>query len=335
MGLIKHPKVRDFVVSGDGLVFSVVSDAHPKDRVVAFLRFVPSREGLIKVGSTEESFRFLEKNYPEYVFYSLVHDAKLQAVPRERIREVIRPDVFLSKLSKNKLLDEHEEKTVQVANTLSERSRIPPQDFGVTGSVLVGAHSPTSDIDLVVYGRKNLEEVRKVISDCEPPLEELDERVLREMYGRRFPVSRELSFPEFCFHESRKYTSALFQGKRFHVLSARKRGEVSGVFGDVRYRRLGRVHVKAEVSDDSLAFDYPAVYGIHGACELDGKRYDITEFASYTHTYVGQVFKGEQAEARGVLEEVSGKKGRRCRLLVGSSREAAGEYIKLLRRESG
>ena len=71
--------------------------------------------------------------------------------------------------------------------------------------------------------------------------------------------------------------------------------------------------------NDTYAFDFPARYFIHHET--------IDEIVSYTATYVGQVQKGERVEAVGYIEQGSdGKK----RLLVGTSREAVGEYIRIL-----
>ncbi|MFH1788093.1 MAG: nucleotidyltransferase domain-containing protein [Candidatus Altiarchaeota archaeon] len=321
-------RCRDFIVSEDGLVFSVVSYAHPEDRVVAFLRFVPEGGRLVKAGTTAGSFRYLEKEHPDYVFFSEVHDAKLQGVPEERIRELIRPDVFLKDLFGGRKLDGHEERIRDLAATLSGRSGVSLDLFGVTGSVLVGAHSPASDVDLVVYGRDGFERVRRIVSECKLPIVPLGEDDFRAAYEKRFPVSKELSFEEFVFHERRKFNCGVFEGVKFDVLYVRGVGEAFGSWGDVAYERIGEVSFNGRVVDDSLAFDYPAVYGVEGDCVFDGRKYTVSEISSFTHTYAGQVFNGERVEASGILEDASSPAGVSYRVLVGSSREASGEYIK-------
>lgn len=321
-------RCRDFIVSEDGLVFSAVSYVHPDDRFVAFLRFIPANGKLLKAGSTCESFKYLEENFPDYVFYSEFHDAKLQGVPIEKIRRHIQPDEFLKKLLKKKDVDAHEEKITKLAELLSKRSSVSLDKFGVTGSVLVGAHNSSSDIDLVVYGLDNFERVRGVVGECETPIQRLSDEELGFAYDKRFLTSNELSFEEFCFHEERKNNSGVFEGKKFDVLYARDLSEVDGLWGDTRYRRLGYGSFTCKVVDDSIVFDYPAVYGVSGECVLDGESYSVSEIASFTHTYVGQVFKGEKGKASGILEEVDSPGGHFYRLLVGSTREAGGEYIK-------
>jgi len=55
----------------------------------------------------------------------------------------------------------------------------------------------------------------------------------------------------------------------------------------------------------------------------------VSEVIVYTHTYVGQAQLGEKIEVSGSVERemATGK----CRLIVGSTREAIGEYIKVCR----
>ena len=57
------------------------------------------------------------------------------------------------------------------------------------------------------------------------------------------------------------------------------------------------------------------------------KHNSIKEVISYTATYIGQAKKGEKIEAAGFIEE--DKDGVR-RLLVGTSREAEEEYIRIV-----
>ena len=61
---------------------------------------------------------------------------------------------------------------------------------------------------------------------------------------------------------------------------------------------------------------------------LNGPTAPITQVASYTHTYAGQAVAGERILVKGKLEKVTGKKTVH-RLIVGTTRESVGEYIKL------
>ena len=74
------------------------------------------------------------------------------------------------------------------------------------------------------------------------------------------------------------------------------------------------------MTDDSAAFDYPASFVIDDSL--------IQEVVSFTATYNGQAQAGETIVAAGQVEvNDAGKK----RLVVGSSREAVGEFIRVIR----
>jgi len=80
----------------------------------------------------------------------------------------------------------------------------------------------------------------------------------------------------------------------------------------------GRRKVEGAALEAEFAFDSPAVF------EIDHP--EIPEILCYTHTYAGQALGGERIEACGVVEETDA--GRR--LVVGTTREARGEWIRSL-----
>jgi hypothetical protein len=73
------------------------------------------------------------------------------------------------------------------------------------------------------------------------------------------------------------------------------------------------------VIDDARGFDYPAEF------KIDHQQ--ISSIVSFTATYTGQAVSGERVEVSGMLEQ-SGQGVKR--IVVGSSREAHGEYIKVI-----
>jgi hypothetical protein len=88
-----------------------------------------------------------------------------------------------------------------------------------------------------------------------------------------------------------------------------------------QYQKQGTRKFRTKVIDDHRAFDFPALYIVD----------DVTtpEVMSFTHTYIGQAKTNEEIEVSGTVE-YNIATGQR-RLIVGSSREAVGEYIKVYR----
>jgi predicted nucleotidyltransferase len=78
---------------------------------------------------------------------------------------------------------------------------------------------------------------------------------------------------------------------------------------------LGRTTIEAQVTDASFAFDSPAVYEV--------EHEEFSRVLSFTHTYCGQSLAGETIEACGVAEQHGSERW----LVVGTTREARGEYI--------
>jgi len=144
----------------------------------------------------------------------------------------------------------------------------------------------------------------------------LDLTLMKDNFQRR---AGELSFDEFSWHESRKHNKASIDGTKFDLGMVCLSDEIQ--FDDKQYQKQGMRTITTKVLSDLRSFDFPAVYIVDD--EL------TPEVLSFTHTYVGQAKQGEQIEVSGALEcnIATGK----CRLIVGSTREAEGEYIKVIK----
>ncbi len=320
-------RIRDFIETTDKLIFSVVSYHHPLDRCIAFLRYYPytngnrkrGEEAFQKITSTKESYKFLETHFPGYILH-LAEGSTLQCVPRETISKIYRPTERLKEIYKEHK-DHLEEKTLKLSDVFSE---IPRNKKGVTGSVLVGLHLENSDIDFVVYGTKNFDKARTILGNYGDGLMPLNRKQWHQAYEKRFPGKRTLTFDEFMRYEKRKSHKGVINGSIFDILFVRGYDEINEGRFDLNSRRIGRVKQRCRVVDASLAFDYPAVYKVEGESK-------VREVAVYTHTYAGQAFEGENIEVSGVLEEVLGEEKKHYfRIVVGTTREAEGEYIKVI-----
>ncbi len=189
---------------------------------------------------------------------------------------------------------------------------LPAGSFGCTGSLLCGLENAASDIDLVVYGDAWFVAQRQLRHLVEAGMiPGMSTAMWRKVYDKRVP---EISFDAFVLHEQRKWNRGEFEGTYFDLLYTRAYGNLDAVpagMGTV----LCRATIEATVTDASLSFDSPAVYAV----DHD----EISRVLSFTHTYSGQALAGEVIEARGVVEEHGDERW----LIVGTTREAKGEYI--------
>ena len=113
---------------------------------------------------------------------------------------------------------ERDPRVRKIAGLLAEGG-VPREQMGITGSMLVGLHSPSSDIDFVVYGPLWWK-ARDIVAraKAEGKIGDLDEATWRKIYSKRKP---EISFDEFMLHEMRKGNRGMIDGTYFDLLFTR------------------------------------------------------------------------------------------------------------------
>lgn len=307
---------KDFVQTGDGLMFAVVSYHPHQQKVGSFLRYAISGERWQKV-DTAQANRLLSRHYPQYLFKSKQFDAEFHAVKMADVVEHHRPEQRLKALLAAQPQDEIEAKLHKLITILVQFG-VNCNFLGLTGSMLIGQQKKGSDIDLVVYGREAFHQTRDAVRQAVASglIEELDLSLMKDNFNRR---GGDLNFDDFAWHESRKFNKAAIDGTKFDIGMVCLPDELE--HDHHHYIKQGVSTVKAVVLDDHRAFDFPARYLIDNEM--------TPEVVSFTHTYVGQAIAGETIEVTGAVEcdSASGQR----RLVVGSTREAIGEYIKVCR----
>jgi predicted nucleotidyltransferase len=303
---------KDFIETAEGLLFAVVSPHPEQGKVLCFLRYV-NVEGLWHKQATDAANAFLCRNHPRYLHYSKVLDARLHAVEVERIVRHHRPKDRLRQLMRQSRHDPVERDVFELGELLG-RQGAGLDRIGITGSVLVGVQKESSDIDLVCYGREAFHRCRAAVrmlieQNC---LQDLADADWQESYRRR---NCSLSFEEYVWHEKRKFNKALVNGRKFDLSLLDSNGPIE----QDSYQKLEPITLTCRITDDTQAFDYPAVYRI----EHDA----VAAIVCFTATYAGQAVSGERVEVAGMLERSAEGV---LRIVVGSSREAHGEHIRVV-----
>jgi len=308
---------KDFIQTAEGLHFAIV-DGNPEDgRLLCTLRYVPTDDGRLRKLSTAEAAAFLQAHHPDYLRLSRRLDVVLPAVPVESVVRHFRPRDRVRTLFAGQPCGSIEAKVCRLLG-LFAADGLNLAEFGLTGSLLIGAQTPASDIDLVIYEPSTFDAARTLVAKAtaDGRLSAPGQADWREAYERRGCT---LGFKDYLWHERRKFNVGLIEGTKFDltlvlprpldpVQSAAKRGPMI---------------LRATVTDDRRAFESPARY------RTDHPR--IGEILNFTHTYVGQARTGERIEASGLIEALPDGTER---LIVGSSREAPGEYIRVLHDET-
>ncbi|MHA2426256.1 MAG: nucleotidyltransferase domain-containing protein, partial [Candidatus Thorarchaeota archaeon] len=153
--VLQNPIEGCFVKTSDNLIFEVKGIVHPEDRVIAYLRYVPSKEsntGFRKVYNLNDREDYLRVNFPDYLWNSEPHGRVVQSVSKDKIVSIFDPIDCLAQLRGTSEVTDLEKESVTLASKLVEMTEVDWNDIGLTGSQLVGVAGKGSDIDLVIYG---------------------------------------------------------------------------------------------------------------------------------------------------------------------------------------
>lgn len=310
---------KDFLETAEGLCFAVVQSgterSNDQDKILCFLRYVLQLDGgksyWRKVG-TQDANSFLRTHYPEYLHYSAALDVAIHAVDCEKIQRHHRPRQRLQAILHSSCHDSVEQDLAKLCRLL-QKNGLDLTKTGVTGSLLIGAQQAQSDIDLVIYDRENFHKARKITQNLitNDQLGALNDSDWQEAFVRR---SCTLNLLQYVWHEQRKFNKAMINKRKFDLNYVTEE-----IAKPVIYRKLGAITLQCKITDDWYSFDYPAIYAIDHA--------EIKSVACFIATYTGQALTGETVEISGLLEQ--SEQGEK-RIIVGSSREALGEYIKVI-----
>lgn len=320
-----------YLESTDRLLFAVKGLVHPPQTVVAYLRYAPDPDGERERESIryrrlyrfEEQEELLREKYPAYLFFDPIFGERLQGVPCERIGQVYDPCLKLAELRREKDLDDLEEKAVEFADLLGERTRVPEGYIGVSGSVLVGLHTPCSDIDIVVYNSERCRAVhralRELLDGAADEVRRLNEGELRELYASR-SQDTPMGFEDFARLEGRKVIQGKFRECEYFIRFVKEPAELGEGYGDKRYTLLAQAEVEVTVTDTSEAIFTPCSYKVEEV-RLVGVQHAAplpVEIVSFRGRFCEQAREGERVRVRGKLERVIKKGGKiHYRLLLG------------------
>lgn len=355
-----HFYESSIITTTDGLHCQVYGNEHPLSGILVKPKYIPCE----RLHSDALPYRFISgrkmnrldlwadkmelsryiskfrKAYPEYIYKSTMHsDSPLFfAIPINRIERVYSPKRGLSELMSMPLssLDSHLRTVHEFVNFLLE-SGLRVEDLGVTYSTLMGHYlSSISDINIVVYGKKNFWKLMKFLeSGRHNKLRWKTEKEWMDFYRRR---NRFSIFPKDLFLQcmERRRSEGFFDGTLFVIFGVELEEETWFRWDQERYRSLGPAVIEGRVADETDSVVRPGRYLLEGARVLNGKKcIRPTEAIFYSRDYCMLAKKGEKIKASGLLEEVTDPDGKKAhRVVVGyfdaylSSRRER-EYITL------
>ena len=323
MIILRPPIEGYFLETVEDYIFEVKGIIHPKDRITAYLRYVPSSEGTRK-GLRTHNYRklpdlierenfLLEKN-PQYIWYDEVNGRHVQSVPNNAIEIVYNPIDELNRLrDSGNHLNRSQELVIQLAELLVDNSGISWESIGVTGSQLVGLSTDRSDIDLVVYGEHAARQVyscmRHVFNES-PKLKRYSGKMLEKhaifRWGEQNPDILTLKNIE-----GEKYLQGVYDDVEFFIRLVKYPSDLEIKYGDYHFQTIGIESTKCRVVDSIEAIFTPCMYTV----ECDSIP-DLREIVSYRGRYTEHASDGMKIKVRGKIELVVEKDGNQYKRLV-------------------
>ena len=260
------PRDGETLLTKEGFIFYVFGYEHPKDRVFAFLKYIPSKfahhfpirflkqkwnlegielsrpEKLYTAKNYQKFVETLRKNFAHYLYCCPFRGKEVLSVPLEQIRKVYLPEECLQRIFSTPNKDELQTETVELVSLLSKESKVPIQEFGIHGSVGLNMHSEYSDIDLVVYGSENFKKLEAAVNRL------ADDCVFSHVCTKKIDYARK--------HRGR------YNDRRFVYNAVKKYEEIDAPHGKMQYTPVKNVSFTAKVVDDSENMFRPAVYPI-------------------------------------------------------------------------
>ncbi|MEM3162331.1 MAG: nucleotidyltransferase domain-containing protein [Candidatus Bathyarchaeia archaeon] len=325
---------RDGIVTSEGLIFRVFGYMHPPKGFICDAEYASSElfqsknpkafrsdgERIYYKFYEDEGWKFIQKNYPQHMILHEPLGKKVVGVQYNSIAEVRKPEEALRKLVYSGSKDALIQALQRVLKATVEESGLFIGDFGVFGSLLHGFYNPQfSDIDIVVYGRSNLEKIRSILREFYMESESCfrnefaDDTSLRGKPWR----FKNISPREFIWHQRRKLIYALFDDEasgrtiKVEFEPVKAWNEIKNEYLEIK-RIIWKGWVKAilRVLDDADGPFMPSVYRVEPIEVIDGPRCnDIIRVVSYLEEFRLQCLKDEIVYVEGNLEEVETKSG--------------------------
>lgn len=325
---------RDGIVTPEGLIFRVFGYMHPQDGFICDAEYAPSElfqsenpkafrsdgERVFYKFYEDEGWKFIHKNYPQHMIIHKPLGKKVVGVQRKNIAEVRKPEKTLRRLIESGPKDALTQALRRVLKLTVEEHGLSIGDFGVFGSLLHGFYNPRfSDIDIIVYGRSNIEKIRSILKE----LYMERKSCFRNEFADDTPIKgkswhfKNINPSEFVWHQRRKLIYALFDDEasgrtiKVEFEPVKAWSEIRNEYLEIK-KIIWKGWIKAvlRVIDDTDGPFMPSIYHVEPVEIIEGPRCDnIARVVSYLEEFRLQCQKDEIVYIEGNLEEIETKSG--------------------------
>ena len=323
-----NPQEGDYIETHEGLFFAVKGNRHPKNRIIAYLRYIPSENGdreldgvrYRRLYDLDETTRLIQESYPHY--FSLVDwlGISLQTVPRKMIKRYYDPRQRLMSLRNNPKTS-LERSIIWFVENLSRESEVDFDHFGVSGSVLIGLHVDESDIDLNVYGKNNGIKVYNALQKLRkesPRISPYTKHSVKNVVDNRWEDTG-LDLDKLADIETGKILHGLLDARDYFIRLIPETTYHSEASWPIR-----QIKLTATIGDDKEKIFTPCRYKLDTVHSITPEiEYMPSELISFRGKFTEQVSEGDLVEAKGTLEKVTSNQEVSFRVVLGGK----GDYL--------
>lgn len=320
---------RDAIITKEGLIFRVFGYTHPPDGFICDAEYAPSnlfkstnpkayRTDGAKVFYKfyeDEGWHFVEANFPHHMILHEPLGRRVVGVKRHNVAVVKKPEETLKALLKKEPKDELLNALQTVLNVTVLGFGLSMENFGVFGSLLQGFYHPRfSDIDITVYGKKNLKRIREILQELYTDKSSMFSNEFADdspIKGKAWRF-KNISPNEFVWHQRRKIVYGVFHDKaskraiKVEFEPVKSWSEINNEYSHIkRITREGWIKAYLHIKDDSDAPFMPSIYHVEAVKIIEGPKIeDLQRIVSYIEEFRMQVWNGETVYVEGNLEKV-------------------------------
>jgi predicted nucleotidyltransferase len=321
---------RDAIQTTEGLIFRVFGYSHPPNAYICDAEYASSnifkstdsraprtgKNQLFYKFYNDEGWKLISSTFQKYTVYHEMLRRKVVGINRANITETRKPEERLQTLIKTQPKDELIAAMQQILKIVTKKSGLKTTNFGVFGSMLHDIHHPKlSDVDLLVYGKKENKQMRKALEalykDKHSGLHNEFESD-QAMKGKQWQF-KNFSVEDFVWHQRRKQIYGLYDDKasgrtiKAEFEPVKAWSEIKSEYDPkARIERKGWVKLKAHVTRGDEAPFIPSIYNITPLEVLDGTKDALKakRVLSFMEEFRLQAQKDEVVIVEGNLEEV-------------------------------
>ncbi|MFB7292237.1 hypothetical protein [Actinacidiphila glaucinigra] len=305
---------RDYLLDRRGVIFKVIGDVHPDSHYLGYVKYHPDPKGDRHLFGTRyrqnsvvsKSFGILADR-PECYLYSPALGCVITGLPRQDTTHHYSARHALRQLHTHRALAGRALVGRDLLAVIDHIIEAGHADlFGITGSFLVGCHTPRSDIDLVCYGPTGYQAAQHLFT-TQHLIRPYAGDDLTRLYLRRAKYMAGSSFDALLRQEQRKL-QGLTPTADAHINCEPLRDDDDPAFVRMTAKEIGDVTLLARITDHTHGLATPALYGIEVTTilnatidEPDRLAPRITHLRSYLGAYTGAFRAGDLLHIAGKL----------------------------------